>query len=92
MRTSTPLPAEASVVRPAAHYPPDHGRQHDDLPRARVTLADSLIDQEDQLPPCRWCRRATLYVLEERPDPIFGALGVVERTLKCAGCGQLTVI
>ena len=75
MRTSIPLPAEAS-----------------DLSQARVTLADSLIDQEDQLPPCRWCRRATLYVLEERPDPIFGALGVVERTLKCTGCGQLTVV
>jgi hypothetical protein len=61
-------------------------------PAPPVSLRDRLVEQEEHLPSCRWCRRASLYVLEERPDPIFGALGVVERTLKCARCGRQTVI
>jgi hypothetical protein len=55
-------------------------------------LADRLREQEEHLPICRWCGCGQLYVLEECPDPNFGALGVVQRTLKCdwAGCGKLT--
>jgi hypothetical protein len=51
-----------------------------------------LLEQEDPLPPCCGCGWASLYLHEERPHPIFGALGVVERTLKCARCDKLTTI
>jgi hypothetical protein len=55
-------------------------------------LADRLREQEEHLPGCRWCGRGQLYVLEEHLDANYGALGVVQRTLKCdwAGCGRLT--
>jgi hypothetical protein len=76
MRTSKHLSPQASVI-PA---------------EAAATLADRLLEQEDLLPPCRWCGWAALYVHEERLDPIFGALGIVERTLKCARCDKLTII
>jgi hypothetical protein len=58
------------------------------------SLADRLREQEEHLPICPACRIGTLCVVEERPDPLFGALGVVQRILKCdaSDCGQLTVI
>jgi hypothetical protein len=56
-------------------------------------LVDRLREQEEQLPTCPWCGRGRLYVLKESLDPNFGALGVVQRTLKCdwVDCGKLTV-
>jgi len=56
-----------------------------------IDLADRLREQEELLPACEWCGRLGLYVLEERPDPHFGALGVVQRRLMCADCGRLSV-
>ena len=58
------------------------------------SLADRLREQEEHLPICPACRIGTLCVVEERPDPIFGALGVVQRVLKCdaSDCGQFTVV
>lgn len=54
-------------------------------------LADSLRLQEERLPFCQWCKCDSLYVLEERPDPHFGRLGVVQRILKCGtlDCGKV---
>ena len=57
-------------------------------------LAEQLREQEEHPLICRFCKIGNLYVLEERPDSIFGALGVVNRVLKCdvADCGKLTVM
>jgi hypothetical protein len=42
---------------------------------------------------CTFCGKGMLVVIDERPDPNFGALGVFDRTLKCSakGCGKLTI-
>jgi hypothetical protein len=56
-----------------------------------VDLTDRLCEQEEHLPACPRCGRTNLYVLEERPDPNYGALGVVQRTLQCADCSKLIV-
>ena len=42
---------------------------------------------------CPWCGRGKIDLVEEKPDPIFGALGVASRTLRCdaVDCGRLTV-
>jgi hypothetical protein len=41
---------------------------------------------------CPWCRAGHLEVIEETPDPNFGALGVSSLTLRCdaLACGRLT--
>lgn len=41
---------------------------------------------------CPWCRAGRLEVIEETPDPNFGALGVSSLTLRCdaPACGRLT--
>lgn len=43
-------------------------------------------------PLCPWCGTGRLEVIEETPDPNFGALGVSSRTLRCnaPACGRLT--
>jgi hypothetical protein len=55
-------------------------------------VADRLSLPEDR-PTCEWCGRGKLHLIEEKPDPNFGALGVTSRTLKCddPACGKLTV-
>jgi hypothetical protein len=42
---------------------------------------------------CPWCSRGRVDVVEETPDPIYGALGMVTRTLRCDApdCGRLTI-
>ena len=55
-------------------------------------LADRLREQEECLPDCPTCKGASLYILEERLDPNYGVLGIVQRTLKCPNCGQLMVV
>jgi hypothetical protein len=56
-----------------------------------AALAERLREQAERFPACQWCGHASLYLLEERPDMNFGALGVVQRTLKCADCEELTI-
>jgi hypothetical protein len=56
-----------------------------------IDLTDRLREQEEHLPACTTCGQLRLYVLEERPDPNFGVLGVVQRTLRCADCDRLSV-
>ena len=43
-------------------------------------------------PVCPWCGTGHLDVIEETPDPNFGALGVSSRILRCdaPACGRLT--
>ena len=47
----------------------------------------------DQRPKCSWCRRGKLDLIDKRPDPVFDALGMTLKTLKCdaPGCGKLTI-
>jgi hypothetical protein len=44
--------------------------------------------------PCQFCERGKLDLIDERPDPIFGALGMTCQTLRCDApeCGKLTFI
>jgi hypothetical protein len=51
------------------------------------------LSLEDSRPTCAFCGNGKLVLIAERPDPNFGALGVVEQTLRCnwAGCGKLTI-
>ena len=53
---------------------------------ARLSLQDSR-------PTCAFCGKGKLVLIAERPDPNFGALGVVEQTLRCdrADCGKITI-
>ena len=43
---------------------------------------------------CQRCERGKLDLIDERPDPIFGALGMTCQTLRCDApeCGKLTFI
>jgi hypothetical protein len=43
-------------------------------------------------PVCAWCGIGHLAVIEETPDPNFGALGVSSRILRCdaPACARLT--
>ena len=47
--------------------------------------------RRDQRQPCEFCGQGKLDLIDERPDPIFGALGMTCQTLKCdfIGCGKL---
>ena len=47
----------------------------------------------DDRPTCPSCGKGKLVLISERPDPNFGALGVVEQTLRCdnPACGKLTI-
>jgi hypothetical protein len=60
---------------------------HDDL-------ADKLREQEERPTICPACGKGRLRLLDEAPDPTFGTLGIVRRTLKCDApeCGQLRAI
>jgi hypothetical protein len=53
-----------------------------------------LREQEARPAACPVCGKGKLRVREEKPDPIYGALEVVRRTLKCdpPECGRLNVI
>lgn len=51
------------------------------------------LSLQDNRPTCTFCGKGKLVLIAERPDPNFGALGVVEQTLRCdsADCGKLTI-
>ena len=48
---------------------------------------------QDNRPICA-CEKGRLVLVDERPDPNFGILGVMQQTLKCDSpeCGKLTVV
>ncbi len=51
------------------------------------------LSHQDNRPTCAFCGKGRLVLIAERPDPNFGALGVVEQTFRCnsAECGKLTI-
>ena len=51
------------------------------------------LSHQDNRPTCAFCGKGKLVLISERPDPNFGALGVVEQTLRCdfPECGKLTI-
>lgn len=51
------------------------------------------LSHQDNRPTCAFCSKGKLVLIGEQPDPNFGALGVVEQTLRCdaADCGKLTI-
>lgn len=40
---------------------------------------------------CLVCRKAEMVVTGERPDPLFGVMGLREISLRCPGCGNTSV-
>jgi len=56
-------------------------------------VAAKLSFQEDK-PTCAFCGRGRLVLIDERPDPNFGILGMLCQTLKCDSpeCGKLTIV
>lgn len=51
------------------------------------------LSLQDNRSTCAFCGKGKLVLIAERPDPNFGALGVVEQTLRCdrADCGKITI-
>jgi hypothetical protein len=51
------------------------------------------LSLQDNRPTCAFCGKGKLVLVDERPDPNFGALGVFEQTLRCdsAECGKITI-
>jgi hypothetical protein len=43
---------------------------------------------------CQCCGQGKLALIDERPDPLFGVLGMTCQTLKCdfLECGKLTTV
>jgi hypothetical protein len=64
-----------------------------DVPRAMNGAVPRLPPHKAR-PACSWCGRGKLDLIDERPDPIFGVLGMRLSTLKCVApeCGKLTII
>ena len=56
-------------------------------------VAAKLSFQENR-PICACCGKGRLGLVDERPDPNFGILGMFQQTLKCdsAKCGKLTIV
>ncbi len=56
-------------------------------------VAARLSPQETR-PICVSCGKGQLVLVEERPDPNYGILGVVQQTLKCDSpeCGKITIV
>jgi hypothetical protein len=48
----------------------------------------------EERPTCVTCGRGKLDLIDERPDPIFGVLGMTYQTLKCDSpeCGKVTIV
>jgi hypothetical protein len=55
------------------------------------TPRDTL--EADQRPKCCWCGERSLELIEERPHPLFGILGVSQQTFRCnrPTCAKLTL-
>ncbi len=56
-------------------------------------VAAKLSFHDDRLT-CECCGQGKLDLIDERPDPIFGVLGMTCQTLKCdfLECGKLSVV
>ena len=51
------------------------------------------LSLQDNRATCAFCGKGKLVLIAERADPNFGALGVVEQTLRCdrVDCGKITI-
>lgn len=56
-------------------------------------VAARLAQQENR-PLCRDCGNGRLVLIDEKPDPNFGVLGLRQKILKCDSpdCGKLTIV
>ena len=56
-------------------------------------MAAKLSPYDDR-PTCECCSQGKLELIDERPHPIFGVLGMSCQTLKCnfLECGKLTIV
>ena len=52
------------------------------------------LARHDNRPTCECCGRGKLDLINVRPDPNFGVLGMICRALKCdfLECGTLTIV
>jgi transposase len=52
------------------------------------------LSLEESRPTCACCGKGRLVLIEERPDPNFGILGVTEQTWKCdqPECGKIFTV
>ena len=57
------------------------------------TLHAALFTQDAQGAVCKVCGKGVLVLVDERPDPHYGALGMTQQTLKCdcPECGSTLV-
>lgn len=56
----------------------------------RVAALEAAINARPALEGCPICGSGTMKVISSRPDPTFGALGTLQRVLKCTNtaCGH----
>jgi len=54
----------------------------------------SRLSHQAERPLCGFCGRGRLILIDERPDPNFGILGLLQQTLKCDSpeCGKFTIV
>jgi hypothetical protein len=52
------------------------------------------LSPHDERPTCECCGQGKLELIDERPHPMFGVLGMTCQTLKCdfLECGKLTSV
>jgi hypothetical protein len=52
------------------------------------------LSSHDDRPTCECCGQGKLELIDERPDPNFGVLGMTCQTLECdfLECGKLTIV
>jgi hypothetical protein len=52
------------------------------------------LSSQDSRPLCAFCGKGRLVMIDERPDPNFGILGLFRQTLRCdsAECSKLTIV
>jgi len=69
------------------------GHKAMDLLAELHVVASKLSRREDRLV-CGCCHNGRLVLIDERPDPNFGILGLLRQTLKCDSpeCGKLTIV
>lgn len=50
------------------------------------------VPATDDRPVCQFCRKGRVDLIDEQPDPTFGAVGVMRQTLKCdnTACARTT--
>jgi len=58
----------------------------------RAVAAKLSLQENPPICPC--CGKGRLVLIDERPDPIFGILGVTEQTWKCdqPECGKISIV